>query len=251
MPFWRRAPKVRSALLSDSGRVRDHNEDAAAVIVPERRDGLGFDVALVVCDGVGGFERGEVASQRTVERVHAALIDHGTSSFAEKLQAAASEADAAIRELSRRELDGAFAGTTLVAAVIRDRSATIAHVGDSRAYLVRRGTISALTEDHSVVAAQVRAGLLQASEARQHPLRNQITRAVGVGEPVRLEVSEMRLARGDVVLLCSDGLHGLVEDAEIAAAVEKDLDRSARALVDLANSRGGTDNVTVALARIE
>lgn len=250
MVFWLRATKPRTAFLSDVGRVRDHNEDAGAVIVPEEGADLGFDAALVVCDGVGGFARGEVASQKTVDQVRRVLSSRTTTSVGDRLQAAASAADAEIRAFAARELDGALMGTTFVAAVVRGHTATIAHAGDSRAYLLRRREISALTADHSVVAEQVKAGLILTSEARRHPLRNRITRAVGIGDPVRLDVSEVPLQRGDVLLLCSDGLHGLVEDREIAAELGKDLERSARALIDLANARGGTDNVTVALARI-
>lgn len=251
MAFWSRTRKVRSAFLTDVGRARDHNEDAGAVIVPEPGAGWGFDAALVVCDGVGGHARGEVASAKTLEHVRLALSSSGEGSFDERLRAAASAADAELRALAARELDGALMGTTLVVAVVSGRTATVAHAGDSRAYLVRRGEITALTEDHSIVAAQVKAGLILASEARRHPLRNRITRAVGLGDAAPLDVSEVPLEGGDVLLLCSDGLHGLVEDREIAAAVAKDLERTAHRLVDLANERGGTDNVTVALCRVE
>lgn len=251
MAFWSRTPKVRSAFLTDVGRARDHNEDAGAVIVPETGADRGFDAALVVCDGVGGHARGEVASAKTVEHVRLALSSPGEGSFGDRLRAAASAADVELRAYAARELEGALVGTTIVVVVVSGRTATIAHAGDSRAYLVRRGEIVALTEDHSIVAAQVKAGLVLASEARQHPLRNRITRAVGLGDAAPLDVSEIPLERGDVLLLCTDGLHGLVEDREIAAAVAKDLERTARRLVDLANERGGTDNVTVALCRVE
>lgn len=248
---WNRgsAPVVRYAVLSDVGRQRDHNEDAGAVIVGEV--GWGFDVALIVCDGVGGSARGEHASSITVEKVKAALARAGATPIADRLRTAIAESNTELRDFARAELEGAAVGTTVVAAVAAGGVVTLAHAGDSRAYRIRGRSIEQLTADHSFVAEQVRAGVILASEARIHPLRSRITRAVGMAEgSADPEITEVPLARGDVLLLCSDGLHGLVEDKEIAAAVGKDLEKAARELVALANARGGSDNITVALCRV-
>ncbi len=244
----RRTSGPRWTVLTDVGRKRDHNEDAGAAIAGE--SGWGFDVALIVCDGVGGSARGEHASSTTVDKLTAALARADGTPIAERLRAAIAESNAELREYARRELEGAAVGTTVVAAVVAGKMVTLAHAGDSRAYRIRGRAIEQLTADHSFVAEQVRAGLILASEARDHPLRSRITRAVGMADgDANPEIAEASLARDDVLLLCSDGLHGLVEDREMAAAVGKDLEKTARELVALANARGGSDNVTVALYR--
>lgn len=248
-PWSRRAPSgPRWTVLSDVGRKRDHNEDAGAAIPGE--PGWGFDAALIVCDGVGGSARGERASSTTVENLRAALARADGTPIAERLRAAIAASNTELREYARAELEGASMGTTVVAAVVTGMNVTVAHAGDSRAYRIRGREIEQLTADHSFVAEQVRAGVILAAEARDHPLRSRITRAVGMADgDARPEIAEATLARGDVLLLCSDGLHGLVEDREMAAAVGKDLEKAARELVALANARGGPDNITVALYR--
>jgi protein phosphatase len=159
-------------------------------------------------------------------------------------------ADAAIRDYAQRELDGGPSGCTVVLAVITDGVVTVGHMGDSRAYLKRGGELRVLTADHSFVGAQVQAGLITAAEARVHPMRSRLTRALGLGDAGAAEVHEHPLEPGDLVLLCSDGLHGLVDDDAIAKTLDADLEGSAKKLVALANKRGGTDNITVAVGVI-
>lgn len=248
-PFRGRAPAAPVAtVLTDVGRRRDHNEDAGAVVIAET--GWGFDVALIVCDGVGGSARGEVASSTTLERLRTVLSQPTSAPIAERLGAAIAEADTEIRAYAQREAGGAPVGTTVVVAVVAGRSATVAHAGDSRAYVIHGREITQVTKDHSMVAEQVRAGIILPTDARGHPLSGRITRAVGLGDGVTADIDEVALARDDVVLLCTDGLHGLVEDREIAATVGVDLEESARRLIALANERGGTDNSTVAMCRV-
>ena len=129
--------------------------------------------------------------------------------------------------------------------------ATIAHVGDSRAYLYRRGELRVLTQDHSFVAEQVCAGLILASDVKTHPLRSRLSRALGAELPAKVDVTDLGAERGDVLMLCSDGLHAFVEDQDIARALSNDLEMSARRLVGLANAAGGSDNITVALCRAD
>jgi len=210
--------------------------------------GRGFRSGAIVCDGVGGAAAGEVASRTAIERVAASLASGG-GPIPERLRAAIADANAAIRRYAREKLEGAASGSTIVAALVGDGQVTIAHVGDSRAYLLRGGALSQLTADHSFVAEQVRAGVLKSDEAETHPLRGRLTKALGVADEVEPDVREEEMRTGDVLLLCSDGLHAMASDAEIAAAIGPDAARSAKALVDLANKRGGKDNVTVALYR--
>ena len=233
-------------MLTDIGRQRSSNEDAAAVL-PRA---AGLDSGAIVCDGVGGGAAGEVASRIAVDSVTACLTS-GRGDIAERLGAAIADANTAVRAYAHKHLDRAASGSTVVVAVVHAARLTVAHVGDSRAYLLRDGALTPLTHDHSFVAELVRAGKIAAADAASHPMRGGLTRAIGVTEAVIPDVSEHDLKPGDVVLLCTDGLHSYASDAEIGAAIGPDIARSARALVDLVNERGGTDNVSVALYREE
>ena len=232
-------------MLTDVGRRRTSNEDTVAVL--PRADGL--DSGAIVCDGVGGGAAGEVASRIAVERVTESLASSSGGEIARRVQTAIAAANTAVREYSEKELGGAASGSTIVVAVVHGPHLTVAHVGDSRAYLMREGTLSRLTGDHSFTAELVRRGKIAESDAAAHPMRGSLTRAIGVAEGVAPDVTERDLTPGDVVLLCTDGLHCLVSDADISAAIGSDMARSARALIDLANERGGVDNVSVALYR--
>ena len=231
-------------MLTDIGRKRTSNEDAVAVL-PRA---AGFDSGAIVCDGVGGAAAGEVASRIAVERVTASLTS-GDGDIAERLSAAIADANTAVRAYAYKNLDGVASGSTVVVAVVHGLRLTIAHAGDSRGYLLRGGALTLLTGDHSFVAELVRAGKIAEAAAATHPMRGSLTRAIGVAEAIKPDVHEGELEPGDVVLLCTDGLHSVARDAEIGAAIGPDLARSARALIDLANERGGHDNVSVALYR--
>lgn len=197
---------------------------------------------------MGGGAAGEVASAIVVEHVMRALA--GSGSLAERVSSGVTAANSAIREHSRTKLDGAESGSTLVLALVSDGRATIAHLGDSRAYLLRAGRLEQLTRDHTFVAEQVRAGLIPPENAASHPLRSRLTKAVGTAESVAPSIADHALRAGDVLLLCSDGLHGMASDEKIAAALGPDADQSVKALVALANGNGGKDNVTVAVCRV-
>ena len=231
-------------VLTDVGRRRKSNEDAVA-IVPA---GRGFRSGAIVADGVGGAAAGEVASRTTIDHVTASL-GSGDGPLAERLRAAIADANAAVRAYAREKLEGAASGSTIVMALVGDGQVTIAHVGDSRAYLLRGGALTQLTADHSFVADQIRAGVLKSDEAETHPLRGRLTKAIGVADDIEADVRQETMRAGDVLLLCSDGLHAMASDADIAAAIGPDASRSAKALIDLANKRGGKDNVSVALYR--
>jgi protein phosphatase len=227
----------------DPGRARPDNQDSLLV---ERGRHPGTWV-LVVADGVGGLSGGAEASDTAVTCVAQAVrgCEGGLVSCA------ISGIDAANNEIvSRNEASGVGSGTTIAAAVIEGSRAEIIHAGDSRAYLLRGTELLQLTEDHSLVAEAVRAGQISSEEARTHPRRNAITRALGVEREVRLERRELELRPGDALMLCSDGLHGLVEDDEIHAFLGQDggAEERARNLVAAANRAGGTDNIAVVVA---
>jgi serine/threonine protein phosphatase PrpC len=236
---------------SDPGRQRSVNQDRL-MHVPVRLP-TGEATLLVVADGMGGAAGGEVASKQAVVELMRVLGQTAPGrSDGESLADGIAAANRAVYDQARAfpELHGM--GTTLVAALVRDQQAVVAHVGDSRAYLIRDGRPYRLTVDHSWVAEQVRAGDLTEQEAAASNLRNVLTKSIGTQPGVIPEVSEpFALRPGDALVLCSDGLHGVVDDATIAAAV-RDVEPAVavRRLIDLANHNGGPDNVTVVIGRL-
>lgn len=247
--FGRPSTTAEHSALTDLGRRRDKNEDAFDVIVAPSGGGWGFELALVVCDGVGGHPQGEVASRLAASAVRAGLAKRDDRPMRARLIAASEAANAAVIDFAAREAGGAALATTLAMLVLGGDTATIGHVGDSRVYRYRAGRLEVLTRDHSFVAEQVHAGLISPEAARTHPLRSRLSRAIGVG-PATPDLSESPATSGDLYLVCSDGLHAFVDESDVAKALVGDLSEIARRLVDLANAAGGVDNVTVALARV-
>jgi protein phosphatase len=212
----------------------------------------------VVADGMGGQAAGEIASQQTVETVHemvrrdlrakaAAGADINHSRVLESAVQAATYMVYGMAELDREK---AGMGTTLSAMLVSTRGTVLAQVGDSRIYRIRAGRAEQLTEDHTLVNWQIRQGLITQEEARQSRQRNVITRAVGNREYVQVDLIETDLALGDQFLLCSDGLHGYLEPDELPQHVGAGGEDAVRALIDLANSRGGKDNITAVLVEV-
>ncbi|MBE3589825.1 MAG: Stp1/IreP family PP2C-type Ser/Thr phosphatase [Firmicutes bacterium] len=242
---------MRVSAASDIGRWRQRNEDAYWA---GRLDGGAW--VLAVADGMGGHQAGDVASRVAVDTLREALPEvlATAATPALGLRAAVERAHERILQLgkSRGELYGM--GTTLTAALVIRLEAWIAHVGDSRAYLVRGGEILQLTEDHSIVGELIRNGTLDEAGAMVHPQRNLLTRALGGPLPLEVDVRGQALRDGDVLVLASDGLTSLVSSAELVALVREagpqDFDALAARLVALANERGGYDNITAVLARV-
>ena len=228
--------------LTDRGCLRRRNEDAVAV-----DDALGL---AALADGMGGLPDGDLASREAVAAALAwlkAMDDGGHDALARAVLAA----NARVRALAEER--GAVMGTTLeLLALDGDGACRLAHVGDSRAYLWRDGRLSRLTRDDSLVQELVDRGAMNADEAARSPQRNVITRAVGLEAHVEPALMRVTLARDDLLLLCSDGLWDMLDDAGIAAHLEAaggDLPRCAAALVAAANDAGGADNIAVVLAR--
>jgi serine/threonine protein phosphatase PrpC len=249
------AMDLEFAHLSDTGKVRGHNEDFLGFAVPETPEGArqrGWMFA--VADGVGGQEFGEVASRTAVETM---IAGFGAAAAGEAhpalLARLVQTANIKVYETGRAGGPGGVAmATTMVSCALRFDKAVIAHVGDSRCYLIRRSHAVALTRDHTVVNDQVRLGVMSAREAAKAETRHILSRSLGTDLFVNVDVSEHQVLAGDVLLLCSDGLHGAVSPQEIAAAAGQgqDLNAAARALVDLANDHDGGDNVSILLIRI-
>ena len=236
-----------AAKLTDVGRARPHNEDYVDYYIPpDARQRTRQGVIYVVADGMGGHQAGEVASQGAVEVVIGQYYSDTTHDVGTSLVRAFRAANQQIHTQAQSDPSKGGMGTTLVAAVVLGRKVFVANVGDSRAYLINRQGITQITEDHSWVEEQVRAGLLTPEQARRHPQRNLVTRALGSKPAVEVDLFEGEIGAGDALLLCSDGLTGRVEDQELAAMVREHApQQAAQLLVDLANERGGNDNITV------
>jgi len=241
------------------GRQRQHNEDSYLVSDDSR--------LFVVADGMGGHAAGEIASRIAVESITEFILhtkeDDGTwpHAYDEKFSRATNRLMAAVRlsntkvlEAMRKDARLRGMGTTVVACMVDADVISFAHVGDSRAYMIRDSKISRITNDHSWVFEQVQAGMLTEAEAEKHPLRNVITRALGGALQVNPDASEINARTGDVYLLCSDGLTGMVTEEEIQRLVNEsngDLQGACQKLIDSANEHGGVDNITAILVRAE
>src|SRR5947209_10603752 len=227
---------------TDTGRQRRDNEDSAYARSP----------LFVVADGMGGAQAGEVASQMAVQTFEQELPE-GEFSIEERLAERVREANRRIHELSQSDRDRAGMGTTLTAAYLDETSLAIAHVGDSRAYLVRDGALRRLTRDHSLVGELVQRGKLTEEQAAEHPQRSIITRALGPEPDVEVDTWTYPVRAGDVLLLCSDGLTSMVSEEEVAEIIigAPTLERAGEDLIAAANTAGGRDNITVVLFRVE
>jgi len=241
--------KANAAYVTDVGRLREQNQDAAGIA---QNQTSGWPI-FVVADGMGGHAAGEIAANLTIESVIETLTDAaGDGDPDEQIRRGVELAHQRIQDEIAAHPDKAGMGTTCLVALLAGRQLHLGHIGDSRAYLFRDGRLEQITSDHSWVNEQIRAGLLSPAEAARHPMRHVITRALGP-EPVDTELVHRELEPGDWLLLCSDGLTGPLADDTIAAVLaEADHPEvSARRLVELANEAGGPDNITVLLVHLE
>jgi PPM family protein phosphatase len=244
---------VRASLRTDVGKVRSENQDFGTLTSEEesRQSPLGGRL-LVVADGMGGHRGGATASRLAGETVKAKYLDSGATDIPSALRDALALANRRIYSEAQSNPDLRGMGTTTSALAVRDGKGWFAHVGDSRIYLIRGEEIKQLTDDHSLVATMMREGLLTAKEAENHPRRNVLQRSVGVGEDVEIDVrGPFELREGDIFILCSDGLHGLVKEDELKEVARLGVDEAAEEFVRRALERGAPDNVTVIVARVE
>jgi serine/threonine protein phosphatase PrpC len=231
---------MRVGSKTDKGHIREQNEDA-----------YGYKENLfVVADGMGGHQAGEIASAIAVETILAA--DFTTAIELELSKAIQKANDSILAEVEARpELGGM--GTTVAVLVFRSQTAYLAHVGDSRIYHYTGGRLEQLTRDHSLVAELVKNGEISESDAKRHPQRNILTRALGSKGEIQIEFQKVAANTGDKFLLCSDGLSGMVDETTIAAVLKSEEDPQflAEKLVTLANESGGIDNITVVIAEVD
>jgi PPM family protein phosphatase len=230
---------------SDVGKVREGNEDALLL----------KDSVFAVADGMGGHLAGEVASAealKPIEALEGRIFDDATAAV-ETLRRAVVDANDTVSRMAIDNPSYRGMGTTLTAALVEGRRLHVAHVGDSRAYLLRDGSFAQLTDDHTFVQHLIDEGRITREEAASHPQRSVVTRAIGVSPDVEVDSLSLDLRAGDQVLLCSDGLTGVVDDATIADVLERhdDGDAAIAELIDRANAAGGPDNITVVLLRYD
>jgi serine/threonine protein phosphatase PrpC len=245
-------PRLIFAKGTDVGRKRGHNEDYVAAFRPSdpekhRQKGELF----IVADGMGGHQAGEVASEKAVEAVSHEYYASPASDVRGALVSAIQEANSLIYRMAQESSSRAGMGTTVVAAAVRGQGLHLANVGDSRAYLLRDGRLAQVTRDHSFVQDQIEAGILTPEEARTHPQRNVVTRALGSKPDVKVDTFGGKLQPGDTLLLCSDGLSEHVQDEDMAAMLRQYPPKEAvPRLIALANSRGGSDNITALVLQV-
>jgi protein phosphatase len=232
---------------TDMGRVRENNEDKFDFLEPDEPAVLATKGRFyAVADGMGGAQAGQIASELALKTVFRAYYSDRTSDVVESLKRAVEEANRYLLDVTRTIPERSGMGTTLTGAVVREDELFVVQVGDSRCYLLRDGRMEQVTEDHSWVQEQVRRGTMTLDEAETSPFRNVITRSVGAAPEVEPDLFAIKLEPGDRLLLCSDGLSGMVDDAALFEIV-RDGSASVAAwnLVDRAVENGGKDNVTV------
>lgn len=250
--------KIRFSEITDTGKVRDHNEDAIAT-----QPDIGL---MVLADGMGGYNAGEVASGIAVKTVfdlvseasnreHRGEVEPTSGLMRQSivLRDAIARANKIIYQTAQSQPQCEGMGTTIVACLFHDDRISVAHVGDSRAYRLRADQFQQLTLDHSLLQELVDRGFYSPEEAQRSTNRNYVTRALGVEPAVEVEVQEYDVARDDVYLLCSDGLPDMVEDEDIHLTISTfsaSLDVVGQQLVQLTNDHGGRDNVSIMLARV-
>jgi protein phosphatase len=251
--------RIKVGARTDVGRRRSNNEDSFK-LVPELN-------LFVLSDGMGGEAHGEIASNIAVETVAAQCLEAARNKnlpyyseprpdLTDKTNRLVSSVQAANREIydsAQKHPAQRGMGATVVAVWLNENRLSVAHVGDSRAYLLRAGTLTQLTQDHSLVAEQLRRGIITREQAEKSDMQSVLIRALGIEPEVQVDADEQLLMEGDTLVLCSDGLSRMVSDEEIASVVLTSVDMQAAAdrLVELANEYGGDDNVSVVLVRVE
>ena len=228
---------------TDQGLVRKENEDAFCI---EKDVGL-----LAIADGMGGHASGEVASKMAIEILRESVKKEGEP-LPDRLSSGVKLANRAIYEAAQSQSQLNGMGTTLTALQLNGNRLSIVHVGDSRAYLIRGGVIEQITDDHTIVSEQVARGMLTREEAARSGMRNILSRALGIAPEVDMDMEEITVSEGDRLVLCSDGLSELISDDEILSEVRSNRrpDLACNELVNLANQRGGNDNITVIVVHL-
>lgn len=239
---------MRFGVCSDKGKIREVNEDSYNIMAGYS----GVPVSFIIADGMGGHNSGEIASKAAVDFVSKYLLQFpdlfsGKEDVSDRIREVVEKANEHVLGVSREDEANFGMGTTLVIAVVHNKKLYIAHIGDSRAYILRMGGINRITTDHSYIEELLRNGNLTMKEAEHHPQKNIITRALGCFEKVEVDTYTCNVKENDIFILCTDGLTNMVEEEEIKKIVleNDDPDIACRKLVDRANESGGEDNITV------
>ena len=241
---------MKYGIKTDRGQKRELNEDYCNVIVGYPA----VPACFIVADGMGGHQCGEIASKKAVEVATEELLacNWETDSIPDLLKEIILRANQKVYEFSQLEESTRGMGTTLIVAVFKNRKLYIGHVGDSRVYLIREGSINKLTWDHSFIEELVKNGSITRDEAQNHPKKNLITRAVGYELDLQVDTYEVDVKEEDVVVLCTDGLTNMLIDEQMLDIINnaEDLQKACDTLVETANNNGGEDNITVILGKI-
>jgi len=245
---------IETVYCTDTGRIRKHNEDC---IAGDEKLGL-----AILADGMGGYQAGEVASKIAVSTIMSYMkapakynierqTNHRCHSLTVQLEQAVLKANQVIYDTAEKNSAYQGMGTTVVATLFHQNCVSIAHVGDSRLYRIRKNEFQQITKDHSVLQELIDCGFYTSEQARHSPNRNLVTRALGVANEVNVEIQEQSVLSQDIYLLCSDGLNDMLEDCAIHEIIKhsKDLEHAANLLVSAANSKGGNDNISLILIR--
>jgi protein phosphatase len=252
--------KISYQAVTDTGRKRKGNEDSLFVNAEQR--------LFVVADGMGGHAAGEVASKIAVDSINEFVcltgsdqeitwpfgLDDTISYDGNRLKTSIRYANRKVLDATKEKTEYEGMATTVAAVLVDGDTANLAHVGDSRVYMVRDGSMTLLTSDHSWVNEQIQSGIISAEQARSHPLRNVVTRALGGKPDLAVDIQVQKMEPGDILLLCSDGLTTMIPDEDILEIVDGaggDIEKAAKGLVAEANARGGEDNITVLLLKFE
>jgi len=252
--------KISYQAITDTGRKRKGNEDNLFVNAEQR--------LFVVADGMGGHAAGEVASKIAVDSINEFVcltggdqeitwpfgLDDSISYDGNRLKTSIRYANRKVLDATKEKTEYEGMATTVAAVLVDGDTANLAHVGDSRVYLVRDGSLTLLTSDHSWVNEQIQSGIISAEQARSHPLRNVVTRALGGKPDLAVDIQVQKMESGDILLLCSDGLTTMIPDEDIVEIIDGaggDIEEAGKGLVSEANARGGEDNITVLLLKFE
>jgi len=245
---------IETVYCTDTGRIRKHNEDC---IAGDEKLGL-----AILADGMGGYQAGEIASEIAVSTIMSYMkapakyhverqTNHRYHSSTVQLEQAVLKANQVIFAASEKNSAYQGMGTTVVATLFHNNCVSIAHVGDSRLYRIRKNDFQQITKDHSVLQELIDCGFYTSEQARHSPNRNLVTRALGVANEVNVEIQEQAVLSQDIYLLCSDGLNDMLDDNQIHSIIQTSntLEQAAKLLVIAANSKGGNDNISLILIR--
>jgi len=233
------------------GKVRENNEDKMEFFIPEEESLLQKKGAVfIVADGMGGHNAGQIAAELAVQTFLRSYLKSETNSILQAIKGAVEEANRLIWTIAQGISEREGMGCTFTLAVVQEDNLFLAHIGDSRLYLIRDGEAKQLSEDHTWVAEQVKKGILSEEEASLSPFRNLLTRSLGTKLDIEIDLAQYPLESGDIILLCTDGFYEYIEPEEMVKELERDISLGIFNLTELAEERGGKDNITALAVRV-